>query len=267
MIGPLLRTPATDASPKSSKSDRKNRFPTEKDTALKPRPKFSLRCIGDHGRIVKPFSRQHSTLLKRLEHIGRRMSRCDLPLRHLMGQFRDHGFQRLFLKLGQKPVPDVLPEPVFRLFRAALVKEPVRAAPVRQRVHLLPCLTQAPVLDGRDRHRLGKVFRVLRTFADQPQRTGIIGTRALGSRFEITIGLVHQNQVGHLHDATLHPLQLVAPRRSQQKQEQVRHLGDHGFGLPHADRLDQDQIIARRFAKPHSLARAPRHTAQFGFRR
>ena len=62
------------------------------------------------------------------------------------------------------------------------------------------------------------------------------------------VGLVDEDQVGQLDDAALQPLQFVAGGRRQDQQEHVDHLGDRGFGLAGADRLDQHRVKPGRLA-------------------
>ena len=138
------------------------------------------------------------------------------------------------------------------------------AAPVGQMAHAGPGFGQARAGGRADRHGLGKAVGVLRALAQQAQRARVIGHRPARGWQQVAVGLVHQDQVGHLHDAALDPLQFVAARRRQQQDEQVRHLCDQGFGLADAHRLDQDHVMARGLAQADRLARAAGDAAQMG---
>ena len=60
----------------------------------------------------------------------------------------------------------------------------------------------------------------------------------------------------------LMPCRSSPPRRQQQHDEHVDHVGDRGLGLADADGLDDHRVEARRLDQQHRLARAPRHAAQ-----
>ena len=75
---------------------------------------------------------------------------------------------------------------------------------------------------------------------------------------QFAVGLVDQHQIGQLDDAALDPLQLVASRRRQDQNEHIDDIGNRGFGLADADRLDQYCIEAGRLAHQAGLARATR---------
>ena len=164
-------------------------------------------------------------------------------------------------------MPDLILKSMACLGGAAGLPVAAFPAPCGQRLHLGPGLGQTRSGGGRHRHRPGKPFRVLRAAAQQAQRTGVIGAGPQRRRAQIAIRLVHQDQIGHLHDAALDPLQLVPTRRGQQQHEQVAQIIDHGFGLPHAHRFDQNDVKTGRFAQRHRLTRAACHAAKLGLRR
>ena len=137
---------------------------------------------------------------------------------------------------------------------------PAPASPPRPRPG--PCSSSAETVIA-----LGKPVGVLRAAAQQAQRAGIIGAGAHRRGLQLAIGLVHQDQVGHLHDPALDALQLVPARRGQQQHEQIAEIRHHGFGLAHAHRLDQHHVEPRRLAQRHRLARAARHAAELRLRR
>jgi len=80
--------------------------------------------------------------------------------------------------------------------------------------------------------------------AEQPQRAGQLASGAPGLVLVRSVGLVHGDDVGQLEDALLDPLKLVAGAGQGQQQERVGHLRHQGLRLAHADRLDQQDVVA-----------------------
>ena len=85
------------------------------------------------------------------------------------------------------------------------------------------------------------------------------GKRALAV---VAVRLVHRDHVGELDHALLEALQLVARARDRQQQEEIGHVGNRGFRLTDADRLDQHHVEAGGFADQHGLAGLGRHAAE-----
>ena len=73
--------------------------------------------------------------------------------------------------------------------------------------------------------------------------------------------------VGQLEDAALDALELVARAGQEEDEEEVDHRRDRELRLPDADRLDDDDVVARRLADEHRLARAARDAAERAARR
>ena len=140
----------------------------------------------------------------------------------------------------------------------------LRPTPCCQGLHLVPGCVQPVILPRRNGKRLGKPVRILRPFAHQPQRTGIVRAGSRRRRFQLAIGFVDQDQIGNLHDAALDPLQLVAARRGEKQDEEIAHLGNHGLGLPDPHGFDQHNIEPRRLAQSHRLAGPPRDATEMG---
>ena len=99
------------------------------------------------------------------------------------------------------------------------------------------------------RHRAHRHRPLGQPRADQAERVGIVGGRALRRFGEFAVGLVDEDQIGQFDDAALQPLQFVAGRRRQDQHEHVDHLGDRGLALPGADGLDDDRVEAGRLAQ------------------
>ena len=149
-----------------------------------------------------------------------------------------------------------------RLRGAGFFPDARRPSPLRQILHLGPCCLNPCPFHGRNGQCLGEPFGVLRAFAQQPQRACVIGHCAGGGGAQITIGLVHQDQIGDFHDPALDPLQFIPARGRQKQHEKIAHLGHHRFGLAHAHCLDQDNIKPCRLTKRHRRAGAARHAAE-----
>ena len=78
----------------------------------------------------------------------------------------------------------------------------------------------------------------------------------------LAVGLGDDHDVGHLHDAALDALQLVAGTRNLQQHEHVDHRVHGRLGLPDAHRLDEYHVEARGFAQDDRLACLACHAAQ-----
>ncbi len=102
--------------------------------------------------------------------------------------------------------------------------------------------------DEHDRRR-----PVRRRRRQDTQRARIFGGRLAGAR-GIDVGLVDRHHIRLFDDAPLDALELVAGARQGEHEEEVGHVGDRGFRLADADRLDQQDVEARRLAKDHRLA-------------
>ncbi len=88
----------------------------------------------------------------------------------------------------------------------------------------------------------------------QPQRAGEFPGGTAGVELVRPVGLVHRDDVGELQHPLLDALELI-PRPGQgQEQEGVDHVGDGRLRLADADRLDQDDVVARRLHDDHRLA-------------
>ena len=70
----------------------------------------------------------------------------------------------------------------------------------------------------------------------------------------LAVGLGDDHDVGHLHDAALDALQLVAGTRNLQQHEHVDHRMYGRFGLSHADRFDEDDVESGSFAQDDRFA-------------
>ena len=85
---------------------------------------------------------------------------------------------------------------------------------------------------------------------------GVVAGGNGGRVRELTVGLVHHDEVGELHDPALEALQLVACAWRHEHEEQVDHRGDLHLRLADADRLDEHDVETRRLAQQHRFARS-----------
>ena len=83
----------------------------------------------------------------------------------------------------------------------------------------------------------------------------------------VAVGLVDHNPVGHLHDAALYALQLVAGAGKLNEQEKVDHRMHSRLALAHTHRLHEDVVVAGSLAQHDGLAGLARHTSQRTARR
>ena len=81
----------------------------------------------------------------------------------------------------------------------------------------------------------------------------------LGTADVVTVGLVDDDTVGHLHDAALDTLQLVARSGQLDEQEEVDHRMDGCLTLAHADGLDEDGVEACGLTEDDRLTRFTSH--------
>ena len=89
-----------------------------------------------------------------------------------------------------------------------------------------------------------------------------VGGGPVGGGREVAVGLGDDEQLGQLHHAALHPLEVVAGARPGQEAEQVDHLGDRRLGLADAHGLDQHRVVAGGLAQQHGLASATGDAAE-----
>ena len=78
----------------------------------------------------------------------------------------------------------------------------------------------------------------------------------------LTVGLVHHEHVGNLHDAGLERLDLVAGARHECHDRDVRRADDVHFVLTDADGLDDDDVFAGRVEHERNVAGRARQAAE-----
>ena len=83
----------------------------------------------------------------------------------------------------------------------------------------------------------------------------------VGRVHPVAVCLVDDDDIGHLHQAALYPLELVARTGDEQEAEGVDQVGHLGLGLADPDRFDQDYVIPGGLAEEDRLAGLPGHSA------
>ncbi len=71
----------------------------------------------------------------------------------------------------------------------------------------------------------------------------------------LTIGLIDHDDVGHLHQAALDPLQFISCPSERDEDQDIDHLADGSFGLPNPHRFDENVSVACRLTKKNCVAR------------
>jgi hypothetical protein len=97
--------------------------------------------------------------------------------------------------------------------------------------------------------------------AQQAQRRGDLRLCPHGG-VGVDVGLVDDHQVGHLHDALLDGLQIVAGVGQLQQHEHVGHARHRRLALTDTHGLDDHDVVACGLADQHGLARLLGHAAQ-----
>ena len=154
---------------------------------------------------------------------------------------------------------DHAPHPVQRLLAALGLELAARAHDLMMAFDLGPEFGHAFFLQGTHAdHRRPPVGR---SRAQHVQRLFPLRARN-GRGARIDVALVDCHEVGDLDNTLLDRLQIVAGVRQLDQDEHVDHAGNRRFALPDTDRLDQNDVITRRFAGEHCLARLFGHTTE-----
>ena len=89
-----------------------------------------------------------------------------------------------------------------------------------------------------------------------------LGHGQAGAVDVVAVGLVDDDAVGHLHDAALDSLELVAGAGKLDEQEEVDHRVDGGLALSYADGFDEDVVEPGGFTEHDGLAGLACHAAE-----
>ena len=96
---------------------------------------------------------------------------------------------------------------------------------------------------------------------EQAQRGCDLALRAVRCD-RVDVGLVDQHQIGQFHHAFLDRLQIVPGVGQLHQHKHVSHVGHRRLRLSDPNGLDQHDVVARRLADQHGLARLLGHAAQ-----
>ena len=96
----------------------------------------------------------------------------------------------------------------------------------------------------------------------QPQGGGVVGDGALGRGRQRAVGLVDHEHIGHLEQAPLDALQVVAAGGSGDSQHRVADVGHARLGLAHPHGLHEDHVEAGSLDHLGGLQRRSGHATQ-----
>ena len=150
--------------------------------------------------------------------------------------------------------------PVFLLLTAAFFEVAVFVHKFEILIYHLPHLIDAEFVVA----RVGEHLRTpaTRRRGKQMQCAAELGGSQLGAFHIIAVALVDNYAIGHLHDAALYALQLIAGAGKLYEQEEVDHRVNGGFALPHTHGFYKDVIVAGCLAQHYGFAGLASHTAQ-----
>ena len=111
---------------------------------------------------------------------------------------------------GDEPVLEGVSEPGLGLGAAPRLPGAARLARRRELLDRAPGLGQAGAGQRRDGPRPRPAVRIAGPRAEEAKGAGVVGAGAPACGLERAVGLVDEEEVGHLHDAALDALQLVA---------------------------------------------------------
>ena len=161
------------------------------------------------------------------------------------------------VEIGLQLLVDAFHHPVFGLLVALTFEIAVCAGELKIAVNHIPDLVYVQLIISGISHHLRHPARRCRRKQMQ-RRTELTGCQ-LGPFYIVAVGFVNDNAVGHLHDAALYALQLIAGTGQLNQQEEI----DHGVGcrlaLPYSHRLHEHRVVASRLTQHDCLARLPGH--------
>ena len=150
--------------------------------------------------------------------------------------------------------------PVFGLLVPTVFKITVLADKVDVGIHHIPDFLDTDIIKSGIRQHL----RSPSGFGSREKMDRIteMRSRQLCLLYIISIGLVDNDTIGHLHDTALDALQLIARTGQLNQQEEVYH-GMHGsFTLAYSHSFDKDFIKSGSFTQDDGFTGLTGHTAQ-----
>ena len=172
---------------------------------------------------------------------------------------------RILIEVVTQFLVDGLVHPVKFLLAAFFVEIAIAFHKVEVIVYHLPHLGDAYLVVA----RVGQHSRRPAAWRQREQVQGIaeLGGGKVGTVHVVAVGLVDYYSVGHLHDAALYALQLVACARKLNEQEEIDHRVHGCLALAHAHGLHKYLVETCRLAQHYGFTRLARHTAERTCRR
>ncbi len=155
---------------------------------------------------------------------------------------------------------DGLKHPVFGLFVALLLEVAGFFDILEVAVDHVPHLVDVELEVAGICHHLGAPLA--RRGREEMKRVAELRSRQVGTLYVVAVGLVDRNAVGHLHDAALYALELVAGTCQLYEQEEVYHGVYGSLRLAYADGLDKDVVVSGGLAEHDCLSGLTSHTAE-----
>ena len=200
------------------------------------------------------------------KELSDRLRRRNLPREHSIAHLRHASAHNGILK---EEVVQVLVNhavhPVEELTLAAFFPNAALRSLLAEDADDLPEFGKPRLLDRRG--EIGMRLPARRRRADELDHALVLPACNLRLDEVVPVRLVDDDGVRKLHDALLDALQLIARTRQYDEQEEVNHRAHGGLGLPDTDRLDDDDIVARRLTEQHRLAALARNAAECPARR
>ena len=155
--------------------------------------------------------------------------------------------------------------PVEKLTVTPLLPDAARRRLLTKDTNDLPELREPRLFDGRG--EIGVRLPPRRRGTDELRHALVLSARDLRGQEVVAVRLVDDDGVCELHDALFDALQFVTRTRQHNEQEEIDHRAHGCLGLPDADRLDDDDVVACRLAEQHGLTALARDAAKGAARR
>ena len=155
--------------------------------------------------------------------------------------------------------------PVEKLTVTPLLPDAARRRLLTKDTNDLPELREPRLFDGRG--EIGVRLPPRRCGTDELRHALVLSARDLRGQEVVAVRLVDDDGVCELHDALFDALQFVTRTRQHNEQEEIDHRAHGCLGLPDADRLDDDDVVACRLAEQHGLTALARDAAEGTARR
>ena len=176
-----------------------------------------------------------------IEQLTCRHKRGELTIEHLallVGEHRSDG--GVVVEAIAQGFVDALVHPVLGLLVAAVIEIAVLLHKVDIVEHHGPYLLDAQPVEAGVGEHLGCPSAL--GSREQVERITEVRCRQLGTLGIVAIGLIDDDAVGHLHDAALDALQLVARACQLDEEEEVDHGVHGGLALTYTYRLHENLI-------------------------